>query len=128
MGPRFLARFLAGAIAWSAIAPLSAQAEFYASNETGMAFEEVPEFRKRDFEYNLEIRRVPGGQLRTVYERDGSEFRRWEYDQDPEGRVTEIRFFESGALKERESYRADGRLGKFEEYGPKGIERGTAYE
>jgi antitoxin component YwqK of YwqJK toxin-antitoxin module len=120
--------FLFGAFLFLACGSLAAQAEYYASNESGMAFEEIPAFRNRDFDFSLEIRRNESGQTRTVWKRDGTEFRRWEYELKESGRVTRIRLFEYGSLKQDERYRQDGRIEKFEEYGPKGLETVTDYE
>lgn len=105
-----------------------AQAEFYASNETGMAFEEVPAFRSRDFDFNLEIRRTGDIQANSVWKRDGTEYRRWEYRLNSAGRVAGLKFYEDGRLKEEESYRADGRIESSSVYGESGLERKTAYE
>jgi len=62
-----------------------------------------------------------------VWKRDGTEFRRWEYTLNAEGRVSGIRFFEYGALKQVEAYRPDGRIEAFEEYGAAGLESRTEY-
>lgn len=105
-----------------------AQSEFYASNETGMAFEEIPSYRQGDFDYSLELRRDGSVETRIVRKRDGSEFRRWEYSRGPGGRVAKIVLRENEEIRAVEEFGPDGRIDSYESHGRKGLDWKTRYE
>jgi hypothetical protein len=119
---------LAAMLALAQLSGLSwAQASYYASNQAGMAFEEIAYFRQGEFDYCLEIVMADALETRTVRDRQGKEFRRWEYRRGASGRLSSVSFFEKGALSGVEQYLSNGRMSFSEEYGPGGLASKTGY-
>jgi hypothetical protein len=104
-------------------AALRAETTYYASNLSGMAFEEIPEFRRSEFDYYLEIARAKGGEERTLKTGAGVERKRWRYAFGDSGRLALTEYFERGALVYVERYDGNGILVAEERYSG-----GLAYE
>jgi antitoxin component YwqK of YwqJK toxin-antitoxin module len=100
-----------------------AGASFYVSDKSGMAYEEIPEFRKRDFDYVLSLTKGLKTEDRALIDRAGAEAKRWSYEFGDNGSVLLLRYSEAGTLNRIDRYDEEERM-LSEEY----FFEGRAYE
>jgi antitoxin component YwqK of YwqJK toxin-antitoxin module len=83
---------------------------YFASNETGMAFEEIPSFRLRDEPFYLVAESGPGTELLVLKNSQGEELKRWDYTIGANGRASRVEYSVAGILESIESYGPKGTL------------------
>ncbi len=113
--PGFALALAAAAVA-AAFLAAAPGGSFYVSDESGMAFEEIPEFRLRDFEWTLEVSVSPGAEERTLRSKSGEAEKRWSYSFGDNGRVAALKYYEKGELARIERFDGSGRLVAEERY------------
>jgi hypothetical protein len=87
-----------------------AGASFYVSDKSGMAYEEIPEFRKRDFDYVLSLTKGLKTEDRALIDRAGAEAKRWSYEFGDNGSVLLLRYSEAGTLNRIDRYDEEERM------------------
>ncbi len=100
---------------------------FYASDEAGMAFEEIPSFRTADHEYFLEVSRQAGKETRVLRSADGRELKSWICEMGDSGRPALMSYAEGGKLTRRERYDGKGFLVAEEVYEGGGVSQRIDY-
>ncbi len=83
--------------------PQDSSVRYFASNDLGMALEEIDWYRREEFPYLLVVQKENQWEKRTLMHK-GEEIRRWEVE------LQEERVFDGGVIQERLRYEQTGRL------------------